>query len=81
MSVVVAQSCPNLCDPVDSSPPGSSIHGILQARMLDWIAIPYLGDLLDPGIKSGSPTLQADSFWSEPTGKPMSYVILRLKRK
>ena len=35
----VAQSCPTLCDPVDCSPPGSSIHGILQARILEWVAI------------------------------------------
>ena len=35
----VAQSCPTLCDPVDCSPPGSSVHGILQARILEWIAI------------------------------------------
>ena len=34
----VAQSCPTLCDPMDSSPPGSSVHGILQARILEWIA-------------------------------------------
>ena len=35
------QLCPTLCDPVDSSPPGSSVHGILQARILEWIAISY----------------------------------------
>ena len=35
----VAQSCPTLCDPVDCSLPGSSIHGILQARILEWVAI------------------------------------------
>ena len=35
----VAQSCPTLCDPVDCSPPGSSIHGILQTRILEWVAI------------------------------------------
>ena len=35
----VAQSCPTLCDPVDCSPPGSSVHGILQARILEWVAI------------------------------------------
>ena len=35
----VAQSCPTLCDPVDCSPPGSSIHGTLQARILEWVAI------------------------------------------
>ena len=38
-SRLVAQSCPTLCDPVDCSPPGSSIHGILQRRILEWVAI------------------------------------------
>ena len=33
------QSCPTLCDPIDCSPPGSSVHGILQARTLEWVAI------------------------------------------
>ena len=37
----VAQSCPILCDPVDCSPPGSSVHGILQARILEWVAISF----------------------------------------
>ena len=37
--VLVAQSCLTLCTPMDYSPPGSSIHGILQARILEWIAI------------------------------------------
>ena len=37
----VTQSCPTLCDPVDCSPPGSSIHGILQARILEWLAISF----------------------------------------
>jgi len=35
------QSCPTLCDPIDSSPPGSSVHGILQARTLEWVAISF----------------------------------------
>ena len=39
--VLVAQSCPTLCDPMDCSPPGSSIHGILQTRILEWVAIPF----------------------------------------
>ena len=38
-NVLVAQSCPTLCDTVDCSPPGSSVHGILQARILEWLAI------------------------------------------
>ena len=37
----VAQSCPTLCDPMDYSQPGSSIHGIFQARVLDWVAISF----------------------------------------
>ena len=41
MCVLVAQSGPTLCDPVDYSPPGSSVHEILQARMLEWVAIPF----------------------------------------
>ena len=35
------QSCPTLCNPVDSSPPGSCVHGILQARVLEWVAIAF----------------------------------------
>ena len=41
VKVLVAQSCPTLCDPRDCSPPGSSVHGILQARILEWVAIPF----------------------------------------
>ena len=37
----VAQSCWTLCDPMDCSPPGASVHGILQARILDWVAISF----------------------------------------
>ena len=40
VKVLVAQSCPTLCDPVDDSPPGSLVHGILQARILEWVAMP-----------------------------------------
>ena len=39
--VLVAQSCLTLCDPMDHSPPGSSVHGILQARILEWVTIPF----------------------------------------
>ena len=37
------QSCPTLCDPIDGSPPGSSVPGILQARTLEWVAISFSG--------------------------------------
>ena len=35
------QSCPILCDPIDGSPPGPAVPGILQARTLEWVAIPF----------------------------------------
>ena len=40
-----------LCDPMDCSPPGSSIHGIFQARILEWVAMLSSGDLPNPGIE------------------------------
>ena len=39
--VLAIQSCPTLCDPMDCSLPGSSVHGILQMRILEWVAIPF----------------------------------------
>ena len=41
MKVLLAQSCPTLCDPMNCSPPGSSVHGILQARIMEWVAIAF----------------------------------------
>ena len=78
VAVLVTQSCPTLCDPMGCSPPGSSVHGIFQARLLEWIAFPFPGDLPDPGIKPGSPALQEDFFFfspSEPPGKPTHSII------
>ena len=45
------QSCPALCDPVDCRSPGSSVHEIPQARILEWVAMPFFRDLPNPGIK------------------------------
>ena len=61
----VTESCPTLCAPMDYT-----VHGILQARILEWVAFPSPGDLPNPGIKPMSPTLQADSLPAEPQGKP-----------
>ena len=58
----------SLCDPMDCSPPGSSVHGILQARILEWVVIPFSRGLPNPGIGPGSPALQADSLLPEPPG-------------
>ena len=56
---------------MDYSLPGSSVHGILQARILEWVAIPFSEDLPDSGTEPGSPALQADSLPSEPPRKPI----------
>ena len=107
---LVAQSYPTLCNPIDSSPPGSSVrgdspgkntgvgcHALLQGifptqgwnpglqhcrqilyhlshqgspGIMEWVAYPFSGDLPDPGIKPGSPALQAHSLLAELPGKP-----------
>ena len=54
---LVVQSCPTLCDHMDYSPPGSSVHGVLQASTLEWVAMPFSGDLPNPGIEPGTPVL------------------------
>ena len=53
----VAQSCPTLSDPMDCSPPGSSIHGIFQARVLEWGATAFSMTNLDSIFKSRDITL------------------------
>ena len=57
----VAQSCPILCDPMDYT-----VHGILQARIPEWVPFPSPGDLPNPGIEPRSATLHADSLLAEP---------------
>ena len=69
---LVTHSCPDLCNPMDCSSPGSSIHGNLQTRILPWVPFPSPGFLTDPGIKPRSPTLQADFLKSEYQGSPKS---------
>ena len=66
----VTQLCLTLCDLMDCSPPGVSVHGIFQARILEWVTIPFSGDLPDPGIEPRSPELSADSLLTELRGKP-----------
>ena len=67
------QSCPTLCDHLDSSPPGSSVHGIIQARILQLVAIFLQGISPSPPPLSEimSPALQEDSLPIELSGKPM----------
>ena len=57
------QSCPTLCDPIDSSPPGSPFPGILQARTLEWVAIPFSNA---GKVKSESEVVQSCQTGSDP---------------
>ena len=67
VSVLVTQLCPALCESVDCSLPGSPIHRIVQARILEWVAISFSRGL---EIEPGSPALKADCLLSEQPGKP-----------
>ena len=70
----VTQSHLTLCDPVDCCLSCSSVHGILQARILEWVACSPPGDLLNPGIESPSPALQVDSLLLSHQGSPNKQV-------
>ena len=59
---LVTQSCPTLCDSMDCSPPGSSIHGIFQARILERVAVSFSRASSRPRTETSSTALQADSL-------------------
>ena len=71
--LLVAPFSPTLYDPMDCSPPHSSVHGILRARILDWVATFFSREIF-PTQRSNprSPALQADSLLSEPPGQILS---------
>ena len=64
--MLAAQLCLTLCHPIDCSPPGSSVHGIFQARVLERVVIPFSRE----SYPLRSPVFQADSLLSEPAEKP-----------
>ena len=73
------QLCPALCDPMDYSLPNSSVHGILQARTLEWVLFPPPGDLPNPGIEPASLCLlhwQAGSLPLAPPGNDSGFNFL-----
>ena len=75
---VRAQSCPTLCNPVDCSPPGSSVPRIFQARRLEWVSICFSIIFL---IQELNPRLlhwPVDSLPAEPPGKPFVYMAMSL---
>ena len=67
MKMKVTQSCPNLCNLMDYT-----VHGILLARMLEWVAVPFSRESSHPGIEPRSPALQVDSLPTESPGKPQN---------
>ena len=77
---LVAQSSLTLCDPMDCSPPGSSVHGILQARILKSVAMPsFRGSFQSRDQNPGLLHLQEDSLPSEPPGKPKENNVQSIK--
>ena len=79
LCVLVTQPCLTLCDLMDCRPPGTSVHGVLQARILEWVATSFCRDLPSLGIKPRSPALQSDALPSALLGKPFD--ILRFLNK
>ena len=70
MKVLVTQPCPTLCDSMNCIPPDSTVRVILQARTLEWVAIPFSKGSSQPRDRTMSSALQVDSLLSEPPGKP-----------
>ena len=72
VNVCCSVVCDSLCDPMGCSPPGSSVHGILQQEYWCGLPFPSPGDLYNPGLKPRFPTLQADSLLPESSEKPVN---------
>ena len=79
MNVTVITITLILCDTMDCSPPGSSVHGISRQEYCSGLPFPSPGDLPNAGIKPGSPKLQAYSLLSEPLGKIQDMYRITLK--
>ena len=73
-------SCVRLYDPMDCSPPGSSVHETFQARILEWVAMFSSRGSTRFRDRTRSPALQVDSLLSDPPGKPVKYRIERKTR-
>ena len=76
--MLVTQSCPALCNPMNCSPPGSSVHEFSRQEYWSGLPFPSPGDLPNPGIEPGSCALQADSLPFDPPGKPNTMYKSRL---
>ena len=70
------QVCLILCQPMDCSPPGSSVHGFSKQEYWSGLSCPPPGDLPDPGIEPRSPALPEDSLSAEPPGRLSIYICI-----
>ena len=75
----VTQSCPTPCDSMDCSPPGSSVHGILHARVLDWVAISFSRGSSQPRDRTRGSRIAGRCFIVWATGKPLIGIIDKKK--
>ena len=76
--MLVAQLCLTLCDSMNCSPPGSSVHGILQARILEWVAMPSSRESSQPRVRIhifATPALKADSLLLSHQGS-LTYMLM-----
>ena len=78
--MLVVQLCPTLCDPMDCSLPGSSVHEIHQARILEWVAVPFSRGSSRPRDRTWVSCIIGTFLPSEPPGKPV-YVEGNIKDK
>ena len=78
MKAKVAQSCLTLCDPTDCSPPGSPVHGVLQARILEWVAIPFSRGSSRPRDRTWVSRIGGRFFVTQATREALNKVIASL---
>ena len=76
---LVAQLCPTLCDPMGRSIPGSTLHGISQARLLQWVGISFFRERPYLGIEPSSPALQQDTLLLNQWGSPVYEITQPIK--
>ena len=67
------------CDPIDCSPPDSSVSGFSRQEYWSGLPFPSLGNLIDPGIEPASPALQMDSFTTKPPERSPKHLIISIK--
>ena len=78
MCVLVAQSCPTVCNPMDWGPPGSFVHGILQARILVWVAIPFSREYFQPRDRTQVSCIKGRFFTSWTTREETNTIWFQL---